>query len=288
MPDRNDRAHLEETAAIFRKKWQPLVVSVLLERGPLGFSDIASSFDELSDKMLSQTLENLRDRELVSRRVISESPRRVEYSLTRRGAALEPVLESMVAWGADHGALSESPVVVLADDDGRLAEMHRGWLDESFDAEAVTTAQGLLDAVDQDVDAVVLERHLSGVDDEELLGRLRGPGLDCRVVMLTSIPPAADLVDFDVDAYLLKPVDRETLLATVEQVVARLEHDESVRRYLAARSKRMALEAHHSVDDVDADRRFDALNDRIDELGDAVDERQSDLLPPLPTEDRSA
>jgi DNA-binding HxlR family transcriptional regulator len=48
--------------------------------------------------MLSERLRSLEAEELVTRRVVPESPVRVEYELTRKGRALENALREISAW----------------------------------------------------------------------------------------------------------------------------------------------------------------------------------------------
>lgn len=88
-------------ADVLGRKWHPVVVSLLLESGPMGFSGIESTVDALSDTVLSASLDDLQERGIVERRVVSDRPLRVEYSLTERGASLEPVLDAMAAWGRE-------------------------------------------------------------------------------------------------------------------------------------------------------------------------------------------
>ncbi|MGC2723964.1 MAG: winged helix-turn-helix transcriptional regulator [Candidatus Acidiferrales bacterium] len=42
--------------------------------------------------------------EIIRRRVYAQVPPRVEYSLTRHGESLKPILELMSAWGKRHRA----------------------------------------------------------------------------------------------------------------------------------------------------------------------------------------
>ena len=88
-------------ADVLGRKWHPVVVSLLLDSGPLGFSRIESEVDGLSDTVLSASLDDLREKDVVERRIVSDRPLRVEYSLTERGASLEPVLDAMAEWGRE-------------------------------------------------------------------------------------------------------------------------------------------------------------------------------------------
>ena len=93
------RRPLTVTAAILGKKWHPVIVSVLLDAGTLGFSELKESVQGISDKMLSESLDELEERGLVDRTVVDDKPVRVEYSLTEWGEQLELVVSVMDEWG---------------------------------------------------------------------------------------------------------------------------------------------------------------------------------------------
>ena len=90
---------LTVTATILGKKWHPLIVSVLLEAGALGFNELKERVQGISDKVLSESLDDLEERGLVDRTVIDDKPVRVEYSLTEWGEQLELVVTAMDEWG---------------------------------------------------------------------------------------------------------------------------------------------------------------------------------------------
>ena len=83
------------------KRWSGAIVAVLLD-GPLHFSDIGRAVPEISDRLLSERLKELEAEGLVERRVIDGSPVRTEYSLTRKGQALEPAVRTLQAWAVNY------------------------------------------------------------------------------------------------------------------------------------------------------------------------------------------
>jgi DNA-binding HxlR family transcriptional regulator len=87
---------------VLGRKWHPILLYHLLDDGPLGFSALKDRTDGISSKMLSESLDDLQSAGLVSRELLSDQPVRVEYSLTARGQALEPLLAEMVRWGSEH------------------------------------------------------------------------------------------------------------------------------------------------------------------------------------------
>jgi DNA-binding HxlR family transcriptional regulator len=91
------------TADVIGGKWKPLIL-FYLERGPLRFSELQKLIPGLTKKMLTQHLRELERDEIIHRKVYARVPPKVEYSLTRHGATLKPILKLMSAWGARHHA----------------------------------------------------------------------------------------------------------------------------------------------------------------------------------------
>jgi DNA-binding HxlR family transcriptional regulator len=79
------------------KRWTGAILLVLMD-GPLHFSEIRDLVPDISDRLLSERLKELESESIVERRVIDGAPVRVEYSLTTKGAALEPVVRSLKSW----------------------------------------------------------------------------------------------------------------------------------------------------------------------------------------------
>ncbi|MEZ3117499.1 winged helix-turn-helix transcriptional regulator [Halobaculum sp. MBLA0147] len=94
---------LVEVAEVLGRKWHTVILHQLLTAGALGFSDLGSRVNGISNKMLSDSLGALEERGLVRREIVEEKPVRVEYSLTERGRAMEDLLGAMVSWGREHG-----------------------------------------------------------------------------------------------------------------------------------------------------------------------------------------
>ena len=86
------------TNNVVGRKWHPLIVALLLRRGPLRFSSIKDELD-MSSSVLSKTLDDLEGIGLIKRTVHDYNTIHVEYSLTEWGRLLEPVIDEMADWG---------------------------------------------------------------------------------------------------------------------------------------------------------------------------------------------
>jgi DNA-binding HxlR family transcriptional regulator len=85
-------------AEIIGAKWTALLVHDLSE-GPRRFSELEHSCAGISPRTLSERLRALEDDGIVHRQSYPESPPRVEYGLTDKGAALLPIIDAMREFG---------------------------------------------------------------------------------------------------------------------------------------------------------------------------------------------
>ncbi|WP_207485164.1 winged helix-turn-helix transcriptional regulator [Arenibaculum pallidiluteum] len=78
-------------------KWSLLVIS-LLERRKLRFTELKTSIDGVSQRMLTTTLRQLERDGIVKRTVYPVVPPRVEYELTDLGCSLHKTIRALVVW----------------------------------------------------------------------------------------------------------------------------------------------------------------------------------------------
>ncbi|SDZ82345.1 DNA-binding transcriptional regulator, HxlR family [Thalassobacillus cyri] len=89
----------EKAMSILSKRWTGLVIYQLLS-GPQRFCTIESSIG-ISGRLLSDRLKHLEDEGIVKREVYPETPIRIEYSLTEKGLALQPLMKELEKWSQD-------------------------------------------------------------------------------------------------------------------------------------------------------------------------------------------
>ena len=79
------------------RRWTGAVIRALL-RGRARYNELRAKIPDISDRMLSERLRELESEGLLVRVVVPETPVRVEYELTEKGRALEPVVRSIGEW----------------------------------------------------------------------------------------------------------------------------------------------------------------------------------------------
>ena len=133
--------------------------------------------------------------------------------------------------------------VLAVDDEPDLAELYRVYLDSAYDVRVATGGEAALDAMDETVDVVLLDRRMPDMSGHDVLEAIRSEGYDARVAMLTAVEPDVDIVEMPFDDYKTKPVTKEDLLTLVEVLLHRAAFDERSQEFFALASKKAALEA---------------------------------------------
>jgi DNA-binding HxlR family transcriptional regulator len=84
-------------------RWSVLILYEL-QAGTLRFGELKARIEDVSQRMLAQTLRRLEEDGLVARQVFPVIPPRVDYSLTRLGHSLLVPLQAMMQWAAKNQA----------------------------------------------------------------------------------------------------------------------------------------------------------------------------------------
>lgn len=80
------------------KRWIGIIIKVLFDK-PSRFKDIKEKIPGISEKVLAERLKELEVEGLIIRLVYDEKPVKIEYCLSEKGLAVQPVLEEVQAWG---------------------------------------------------------------------------------------------------------------------------------------------------------------------------------------------
>jgi DNA-binding HxlR family transcriptional regulator len=79
------------------KRWMGAVIYTLLQ-GSKRYNEIVSSIPGISDRLLTERLRDLENEGLIVKRIIDNSPKKVEYELTSVGKELEEVIHVLMKW----------------------------------------------------------------------------------------------------------------------------------------------------------------------------------------------
>jgi len=92
---------VKATMDIIGGKWKPIILYYLKD-GIKRFGELQRLIPHITKKMLTQQLRELERDKIIERKVFHQVPPKVEYSLSKYGKTLKPVLELMANWGTAH------------------------------------------------------------------------------------------------------------------------------------------------------------------------------------------
>jgi DNA-binding HxlR family transcriptional regulator len=108
---------IETTFKIIGKRWTVLIIREIL-RGNTQFNRFMKNIDGITPKVLTERLRELERLGIIRRRIVSEYPVKVEYSLTELGRGFEPVLLSAASF-----SMKYMPRTVFKDGRSRTQEI---------------------------------------------------------------------------------------------------------------------------------------------------------------------
>ena len=89
------------------RRWNGAIIFMLLKQ-TCRFAALRDGIPDITDRMLSERLQELEQEGVVERVVIPETPVRVEYSLTKKGRALASAIDSIADWAEKYVALESA------------------------------------------------------------------------------------------------------------------------------------------------------------------------------------
>ncbi len=96
--EKDIRCPLEYGLDVFGGRWKSRIICVLAEKNTLRYSELRNELANISDAVLSSEIKELIASDIVSRKSYDEIPPHVEYSLTKKGASVVPILQSICQW----------------------------------------------------------------------------------------------------------------------------------------------------------------------------------------------
>jgi DNA-binding HxlR family transcriptional regulator len=92
---------INRAVAALADKWKILII-LTLQSSTVRFGELLKHLDGIAPKVLARQLRSLEADGLVSRKAYAEVPPRVEYSLTRSGLSLLPILNQLQTWAIEN------------------------------------------------------------------------------------------------------------------------------------------------------------------------------------------
>jgi DNA-binding response OmpR family regulator len=167
---------------------------------------------------------------------------------------------------------ADQPLVLIVEDEPDLADLYATWLRENCTVRVAYGGHEALDELDEDVDVVLLDRRMPDLSGDEALAEIRNRGFDCRVAMVTAVEPDFDIVAMGFDDYLVKPVSKEALEETVDNLLRRNTYNDGVQELFSLASKKALLESEKEATALEENEEYQELDARLSELRADLDE----------------
>src|SRR5689334_12499517 len=95
IPELCPRYH--RASELIGRRWTGAIIYVLLARR-CRFATLRDAIPDITDRMLSERLQELEQEGILERTVFPEIPVRVEYALTKKGRALASAMNAIAQW----------------------------------------------------------------------------------------------------------------------------------------------------------------------------------------------
>ena len=90
------------------RRWTGAIIFVLL-RSRCRFATLRDAIPDITDRMLSERLQELEEEGIVERTVVPDTPVRVEYSLSAKGRGLATTIQAISVWAERYVEIEEPP-----------------------------------------------------------------------------------------------------------------------------------------------------------------------------------
>lgn len=181
---------------------------------------------------------------------------------------------------------NERPTVLVVDDEQASADLYADYIEDRYTVLTAYSGPAALEELSTDVDVVLLDRRMPELSGDEVLERIRASDADCRVVFVTAVDPGPDIIDLPFDGYLVKPVDRSTVVDAIERMRHRNTYDERILEVVNLASRMATLESRMDIEELEDSDKYVALRGRLAELRSetGLDGLENDLYSELTAE----
>jgi DNA-binding HxlR family transcriptional regulator len=90
-------ARFHRASELIGRRWTGAIIYILLGTR-CRFATLRDAIPDITDRMLSERLQELEQEGIVERTVVPDIPVRVEYSLTKKGRALASAMDAIAHW----------------------------------------------------------------------------------------------------------------------------------------------------------------------------------------------
>ena len=104
LQDEMKTCPIDNTFKIIGKKFTVHIIRNMTRLGQSRFNEFLESIEGINPKTLSARLREMERNGVIERKIYPGTPVKIEYSMTKKGLALKPILEAMAAYSMQYCA----------------------------------------------------------------------------------------------------------------------------------------------------------------------------------------
>lgn len=97
---------IQNTLQVISGKWKSVILYHLFEFDVLRFSELQAKLPYVTKRMLARQLAELEEDNIINKKIYATIPVKTEYSISKFGQTLQPVIKSMEIWGIAYNGIS--------------------------------------------------------------------------------------------------------------------------------------------------------------------------------------
>lgn len=174
----------------------------------------------------------------------------------------------------------ENPTILIVDDETKLTELYSQWVNDDYMTITANTGEQAMEVIEEGedkIDIVLLDRHMDGMDGDDVLREIRTKGYDCFVAMVTAVDPDLEITEMGFDEYVSKPMDKAKINRLIEKIRIRSTHEDEIRETLSIQAKLETLEERLDEEERANSEEYQQLQERYKQVTDALISETQDV-----------
>lgn len=149
--------------------------------------------------------------------------------------------------------------ILVVDDNPDLTEIYADWLRDEYTVRTAYNGDQALKSLDDEVDVVLIDRKMPQKSGDSVVAQIEKSDVDCRIAMITAVDPDFDIIEMEIDEYLIKPLLKSELKKTAENLIIRSKYDKRLQEYYKLASKVSVLETEKTQEELENNEDFTAM-----------------------------
>lgn len=256
-------AKLCQATDILSYKWQPRILYLIGALQGASYSEIKTSLDGISSKMLSESLQELVDKSVVEKsEPVKESGIKI-YEPTMKGRELLLILRLLIDWQDTYD--EDQPELVMVKKPSAFSSPCEDIISNDFNLKKASKPEKARKICAESTDIVIIDQAMINEINDGLIEEIRCISPNVLISLLLSPPLPEGLSELPIDTLMLKPMDCSEFKTEIKYLLSRSGLTKDERKYLALQSKMATIRTLHGKS-AEAKSVYSKCKDQIEEI----------------------